>query len=156
MWSAASGTSEVPTRLRPSASTRYTCCMSVGKKPVPYMASSRTSTGTITGRKPLEASLLQGELHQRELQEDQVALEVGEAAARRAGAALHVDEVGGSGQVEVVERRERELPGRAPGVQHHGVLFAALGSGGVGQVGDLEQLLLERGLDFFELALRGP
>ena len=137
MCSAASGTSDVPTRLRPSASTWYTCCMSVGKKPVPYMASSRTRTGHDHRAEALAGQLLEGVLHERELEEHQVALEIGEAAPRSPGAPLHVDHVELGGQVEVVFGREGELPGRAPGVHDHGVFLAAGRRRGLRQVGHL-------------------
>ena len=66
MCIAASGTSLVPTRQSPST-VSYTWARSVGKKPVPYMASSRTSTGGIDGAEALAADDAQGVLHQGEL-----------------------------------------------------------------------------------------
>ena len=48
---------------------------------MPNSASSRTSTGGITGSKPCAAQQLQRPAHQRELEEDEVALQVGEARA---------------------------------------------------------------------------
>ena len=95
------------------------------------------------GPEALGRQLLQRELHQCELQEHQVALEIGEAATRGAGAALHIDEIVRRRQIEMIERREGEFPGGAPLVQHHRVLFASLRGGGIGQVGDLEQFLFE-------------
>ena len=68
--------------------------------PVPKSASSRTSTGGITGSKPWPAQLLHRPAHERELEQDEVALEVGEARARQARAALHVDQL--AGQLEMV------------------------------------------------------
>ena len=51
---------------------------------MPYSACSRTSTGGITGSKPVPAQLLERLAHERELEQHEVALEVGEARARRA------------------------------------------------------------------------
>ena len=53
MCNAASGTSLVPTRYRSSSRVTYSWASSVGRNPVPYIASSRTSTGGITGVNPL-------------------------------------------------------------------------------------------------------
>jgi hypothetical protein len=51
-WYAASGTSLVPTRYRSSASSRYTSLAWAPRKPVPSIASGRTSDGVIDGVKP--------------------------------------------------------------------------------------------------------
>ena len=57
---------------------------------MPNSASSRTSTGGITGVKPCPRELLHRPPHQRELEEHQRALQVGEARAGHARAGLEV------------------------------------------------------------------
>ena len=64
---------------------------SVGKKPVPYIASSRTSTGGSTGVKPCSAEPVEREAVEREREQRGVADQVAEARAGEARGALHVE-----------------------------------------------------------------
>ena len=64
---------------------------SVGKNPVPYIASSRTSTGGSTGVKPASREVVERELVERHRDARGVADDVAEARARDAGGALHVE-----------------------------------------------------------------
>ena len=63
-----------------------------GNMPVPTIACSRTSTGGTPGRKPLPVSMSMPQLHQRQLQADQVAQQVVEAAAGHRRGGLDVDQ----------------------------------------------------------------
>ncbi len=67
---------------------------------MPNSASSLTEHGRDDRLEAVPAQLLQHPAHERELEEDEVALEVGEARARDLGAGLHVDH--GAGELEVV------------------------------------------------------
>ena len=64
---------------------------SVGKKPVPYIASSRTRTGGMTGVKPALREMVERELVERHRDARRVADDVAEARARHARCALHVE-----------------------------------------------------------------
>ena len=109
MCSAASETSEVPTRNRSGRRSRRRRPARAprGRSRVPSSASSRTSTGGMTGVKPLADELVDRVPDGRQVQPHEVAEQVGEARARRARAALDVDHA--AGQVEVVARLEAEL-----------------------------------------------
>ena len=74
---------------------------------MPYSASSRTSTGGTTGSKPCSPSTLERPAHQRQLEQHERALEVGEARAGHARAGLQVDQV--AEQLEVVAARRARL-----------------------------------------------
>ena len=63
---------------------------SVGKKPVPNIASSRTSTGGSTGE-PAATSVIECEAVERELEQRGVADDVAEPRAREAGGALELE-----------------------------------------------------------------
>ncbi len=64
---------------------------SVGKKPVPYIASSRTRTGGMTGVKPALREMVERELVQGHRDARRVADDVAEARAGHARCALHVE-----------------------------------------------------------------
>ena len=64
---------------------------SVGKKPVPYIASSRTRTGGITGVKPGLREVVERELVERHRDPCGVADDVAEASARDPCGAFHVE-----------------------------------------------------------------
>ena len=64
---------------------------SVGKKPVPTIASSRTSTGGSTGVKPFAASWSSANAVEREREQRRVADEVAEARAGQPRGALHLE-----------------------------------------------------------------
>ena len=105
------------------------------------------------GAKALGADDGEAVLHERELQQHEVALEVGETRAADLGAALHVDEVERKAEVQVVLDLEVELARLTDVAQHDGVLFAAVGDVGERDVGDLEEDRLEALLDAGELGL---
>ena len=64
---------------------------SVGKNPVPYIASSRTRTGGMTGVKPASREMVECELVQRHRDAGGVANDVAEARTGHARRALHVE-----------------------------------------------------------------
>ena len=64
---------------------------SVGKKPVPYIASSRTSTGGSIGASPCRDRRVEREAVEREREQRGVADEVAEARAGEPRGALHVE-----------------------------------------------------------------
>ena len=64
---------------------------SVGKKPVPYIASSRTSTGGSIGVKPCRREPVEREAVEREREQRRVAEQVAEARAREPRGPLHVE-----------------------------------------------------------------
>ena len=115
-----------------------------GRKPVPYSASSRTSTGGITGSKPLPPSTLQRPAHERELEQHERPLEVREARAGHARARLHVDEA--AEQLEVVAAGLARLADLA----HHLVL---VGRRRVGRVRHARERGLQLLLDVADLGL---
>ena len=78
------------------------------------------------------AQLLQRPADQRELEEDELGAQVGEARARQARRALHVDPL--AGQLQVVARRR--VHARLADLAHDGVL---VGRARVGQVGQRAQ-----------------
>ena len=114
---------------------------------MPYSASSRTSTGGTTGVKPWPASTDIAPPDERELEQHEVAHQVGEARAGHARAGLDVDQR--SGDVEVVAAGGALLAHLA---QRPCRLSAAVGSGGFGSVAErglqlgvgVRQLLPER------------
>ncbi len=64
---------------------------SVGKKPVPYIASSRTSTGGSTGTNPRPADAVEREPVEREREQRGVADDVAEARAGETCGPFHVE-----------------------------------------------------------------
>ena len=75
---------------------------------MPYIASSRTSTGGSTGTKPLRDEPVEHEPVQRHLEQGDVADPVGEPGPRDPGAARHVDPAAREPPGRVVARLERE------------------------------------------------
>ena len=84
-----------PRRCRPGRGRRRAGGRSAARcragNPVPYSACSRTSTGGMTGSKPSPHELLDRVADERELEQDEIAAQVGKARARQPGGALHVD-----------------------------------------------------------------
>ena len=93
---------------------RRGCAASVGRNPVPNIASSRTSTGVITGVKPCLRREVERVAHQRELQRHRAPGQVVEARARRAHAAVDVDHAERLAELDVVARREGERRAARP------------------------------------------
>ena len=90
MCSAASATSDVPMRNSSSALERVDCSRSGGKKPVPTSpARERAPAESAAGSPCRELASANWSSARRE--QRRVAVEVGEAGARRAGSAFHVD-----------------------------------------------------------------
>ena len=123
---------------------------------MPTSASSRTRTGGTTGSWPSLADQVEGEADQGQLEQDEVALEVGEARARDPGAGLHVDQAELGADLEVVARLEVEARPLALLAQDDRVLLGhPFGGVGVGQVGQGRGDPLQVGVDLLELGLAG-
>ncbi len=96
------------------------------------------------------AQLVQRPLHERELEQHQVAAQVREARRREPRGALHVDPL--AGEIEVVARPARRHRGLADLAQHR----VAVGRLLVGQVRQRRERLAEAGLGVAELGLELP
>ena len=84
---------------------------SVGKNPVPYIASSRTRTGGMHRREAGLRQMVERELVESHRDERGVADDVAEPRARDAGGALHVE----APDLRVLARRRRATAARRPG-----------------------------------------
>ena len=122
---------------------------SVGKKPVPYIASSRTSTGGIIWMCPCLDGRVDREAVEREREQGGVADQVPEARAGEARGALHLE----AADLGVLGARR---PGLADAAELLGVLVGvAVGRGGVGRVRHLLEEAVALGFGGGELLLRG-
>ena len=107
----------------------------------------------MTGRNPFSVTTSRPRRTEGEGQQHEVALEVGEARAARLGGALHVDEVEGDAEVEVVLGLEVEGRRLADAAQLDRVLLAADRDVVHDEVGDVEEHLAHARLDGLELLL---
>ena len=157
MCSAASDTSEVPTRNRSSRRGR------ASRPARGRRGRSRSRRAPARARAPAASSagsrwfeqLRKRVLHDRQVQPDEVAVEVGEARARRARAAFHVDQR--AREREVVARLEAELGLRsAHGDGDRVLLRHAVGGRRMRDVRELEQQLVELRRDARRAAPRAP
>ena len=89
---------------------------------MPYIASSRTSTGGITGSEPLVDQDVHRVAHQRELHEHQIAQQVDEPRSARARATLGVEDAQHRPELRVVARLEVERGGLEVTAHLDGVL----------------------------------
>ena len=108
--------------------------LGVGKEARPVERLLADEHGRDDGLEAVADELLRGPAHERELEQDHVAAQVGEARARQARAALHVDAL--AGQLEVVGAGRACLADLAQDL----VLVCG---GRVGQVGQRDEHRLE-------------
>ena len=123
---------------------------SVGKNPVPTIASSRTSTGGSTGTKPACTDVVDREAVEREGEERRIADEVAEARAGESRGALELETPDLRSLLDVVARRRLADAAELDRI----LLGVAVGDRVVGRVRDLEQSSVPLGLRRGEGVLR--
>ena len=95
---------------------------------MPKSACSRTSTGGTTGVKPSSPSSVERPAHERELEQHEIALEVGEARARDLGRRSPC-----RSRSPASSRWSRPVAAGLADLAQHGVLVGCVGVGRVGQ-----------------------
>ena len=124
---------------------------SVGKKPVPIIASSRTSTGGSTGVNPAADDVIEREAVEREREQRGVADDVAEPRAGEARGALELE---AADLARLLHLRERRRLAEAADLDRV-VLGIAVGRRLVRRVRDERERLVARGLGGRELLLGG-
>ena len=118
----------------------------MGKKPVPHIASSRTSTGGTTGVKPAASTRSRASDTRAICTRTSGPQQVGEAAARHPGGGLQVERARGPRELHVVARGEPERRRLADAAHLDGVLLAPVGGVVLGEVRQRQQQLVALGL----------